>query len=299
MTLSSTTRKAWVALLGGALLLGFAAVFVRWSQAAGPLAIGFYRMSFALGPVALLAFLAPGARRDSHPQASRGRLWAMLGGFCFTLDLALWNTALRYTSAASATLLVGMAPLWVSLATVLFLKARMPRRAWVGLGLALLGAAALALAKGARLGANVGELMALLASLGYGAYTVSLTQARRSLDARRALFFVVLTSSVGFGVLGLLRGESFGGFPTATWLSLLALGLLVQVGAWWLISWGLGHLPAASGSLGLLLQQVATVFLGWTLLGERLLGAQALGVVAILLGIALAISAPPVPMTRR
>lgn len=284
---------AWTALLSGALLLGFAAIFVRWSQAAGPMATGFYRMAFALGPVAWLAFAAPGASPGSASGA--GVRWALLGGLCFTFDLALWNTALRWTTAASATLLVGLAPLWVSLATVFFLNSRLRPRAWAGLGFALAGAACLGLAKGARPGANLGEGLALLASLGYGAYTLCLGRARLSLDARRALFFVVLASTVAFGALALMRGEALIGFPAATWVALAGLGLLVQVLAWWLIAWGLGHLPTASGSLGLLLQQAATVLLGWTLLGERPGGLQALGILGILLGIGLAASAPSLP----
>lgn len=292
------TGPAWFALLSGALLLGFAAVFVRWAQAAGPMATGFYRMALALGPVAFLAFAAPGASPAPGRPGARGMRWAVLGGLCFTFDLALWNTAIRHTSAASATLLVGLAPLWVAVATVIFLKTRLRLRAWVGLGFALAGAACLGLAKGARPGASQGELMALLASLGYGAYTLSLARARESLDARRALFFVVLSSALVFGVLALIRGEALGGFPPHTWLALTGLGLVVQVLAWWLIAWGLGHLPAASGSLGLLLQQVATVFLGWGLLGERPGGLQGLGILAILVGIGLAVSSPPVPRRR-
>lgn len=298
MRVARGTGPAWFALLSGALLLGFAAVFVRWSQAAGPMATGFYRMALALGPVAFLAFVAPGASPAPGQSGVRGQRWAVLGGLCFTFDLALWNTAIRYTSAASATLLVGLAPLWVAVATVVFMKARLRRQAWIGLAFALAGAACLGLAKGARPGTSQGELMALFASLGYGAYTLSLARARESLDARRALFFVVLSSALAFGALALVRGEVLTGFPLKTWMALAGLGLVVQVLAWWLIAWGLGHLPAASGSLGLLLQQVATVFLGWGLLGERPGGLQGLGILAILVGIGLAVGSPPLPRRR-
>ena len=104
-------RKGLPALLLGAALLGFAAIFVRWAVGVSPLTVGFYRMIFALPPVLLLAL------REGPPPAgsAKGFGWAFLGGLCFTADLWLWHQALHWTTAASATLLVGLAPLWVTL----------------------------------------------------------------------------------------------------------------------------------------------------------------------------------------
>jgi len=140
--------RALISLLCGASLLGFSAIFVKWAVPASPVVIGFYRMLFALPPVLLLG------RRQLFV-ARPGVPWAILGGLCFAGDLSLWHTALRWTSAASATLFVGLAPLWVSLVMVVFLGSRLRRRAWLGLLLALAGATVLALAPGATLAHNV------------------------------------------------------------------------------------------------------------------------------------------------
>ena len=63
--------------------------------------------------------------------------------------------------------------------------------------------------------------------------------------------------------------------------------------AWWLISWGLGHVGANLGSIGLMVQPVATVGLGWVLLGEPVKPVQGLGALFILAGIALSAFTPP------
>jgi drug/metabolite transporter (DMT)-like permease len=285
-------RSGLPLLLLGAGLLGFSAIFVKWSAPASPVVIGFYRMLFALPVVGSL--MVAGTSGD-HPRMDwRGVPWAVLAGLCFAGDLSLWHTALRWTSAASATLLVGLSPLWVSLVMVLFLGARLRKRAWLGLSLALAGALILALAKGARLAGNFGELLGGLASLCYAGYTLALGRARRHLGANQTLFWVVLTCLCFFGLTGLLRGDSFGaGFPGRVWWSLLGLGLLVQVTGWWLIAKGFGSVPTNVGSVGLLMQQVATVVLGWVLLQEGLAPAQALGTALILLGIALSSTSPP------
>lgn len=296
-------RRAFLAVLAGALLLGFSAIFVRWAQEAEPAAIGFYRMAIALPLTLLLAWrtqdpgpappaeVHPGSAGGPHPV--RGALWATLGGLLFTTDLFLWQTAIRHTSAANATLLIGLAPLWVALFSVAFLRTRLRAGAWMGFALALAGAAILGLAKGARPGSGYGEMLSALASFCYGGYTLCLGLARRDLSGPWAMTWVSFACIAGFALLALLSGAPLTGFSPQTWAALAGLGLVVQVAAWWFISWGLGHVPTSLGALGLLLQQVATVGLAWLLLGERPLGLQAAGIVLVIAGIGLSTVFPP------
>jgi drug/metabolite transporter (DMT)-like permease len=275
------------ALLTGAALLGFAAMLVRWSAPAGPLVIGFYRMAFALPLVAWMGW------RTRRPGQGAARGWALLAGLCFIADLWLWHTSLDYTSAANSTLLVGLAPLWVAAISVLWLGTRLRRRFWLGLAFALAGGLVLGLAKGARWGTGRGELLAALASLAYACFTLALGKARRGLAAPEALAWVVLCCAAGFALLAGARGEAFHGFPSHAWLSLAALGLVVQVAAWWLITWGLGHVPTNLGAVTLMVQPVATVGLGWVLLGEAVRPLQGAGILLVLAGIALSAFSPP------
>jgi len=271
----------------GASLLGFAAMLVRWAAPAGPLAVGFYRMAFALP---LVAWLARGTGRAA---TGRARIWALVAGVCFVLDLWMWHSALHYTNAANATLLVTLAPIWVAVVSVLWLGARLRRRFWAGVLLALGGALVLGLAKGARWGTGLGELLGALASLAYGAFTLALGRARQELSAPEALFWVVLCCTALFGLLGWAQGEAFAGYPARAWWALLGLGVGVQVLAWWLITWGMGHVPTNLGAMGLMTQPVATVILGWLLLSETVRPVQGLGTVLVLAGVALCAFSPP------
>ena len=54
----------------------------------------------------------------------------------------------------------------------------------------------------------------------------------------------------------------------------------------------MGHITSALSSIGLLIQPLATIVIGWWLLGESLKPLHALGAVFILLGIALGSRAP-------
>jgi drug/metabolite transporter (DMT)-like permease len=292
--MNRTRAEGLWALLLGAGLLGFAAIFVRWSAPASPLVIGFYRMLFALPGVLLLA----ASERNAPPSSGRALAWAIAAGICFTGDLWLWHLSLNYTSVANSTLLVGLSPLWVAIASVALFGARLRRRSWAGLALALAGALVLGLAKGARWGTGLGELLGAIASFAYAFFTLALARARMGMSARRVLAWVSVTCLAGLGLLAAAQGDAFGPFPERAWGSLLSLGLVVQVLAWWLISWGLGHVDANLGSIGLLVQPVATVGLGWLLLGEHVKPVQGLGALLILAGIALSAFTPPIGANR-
>ena len=69
---------------------------------------------------------------------------------------------------------------------------------------------------------------------------------------------------------------------------LLALALVSHAAGQSLIAFALAHLPAALGSLSLLIQPVAAAGLAWVLLAEALGWLQALGGAIVLAGILIA-----------
>lgn len=279
--------RGLAAVLIGATLLGLAAPFVKWAAAGGAsdLAIGFFRMLFGLPGAIWLASQAAPSEGDTR----RGRMWAMAAGAAFFADLWGWHLSMRYTTAANATLLAGgLAPVWVTLFSALALGLRPGWLGWIGQALGLGGALLLALAKGARVGSGMGEALAVLTSVFYGAFTLLMARARRDLDARRTLAWMVASCLACFLAAALLRGEAFRGFTPQAWMSLVGLGLIIQLLAWWLNSWGLGHIEASLGAIALQMQQVATLFLGWILLREPLRPLGLVGASCILAGIVMA-----------
>lgn len=288
--MSKADPRGLAAVLLGATVLGFAAIFVKWSAAGGAtaLTIGFYRMLFALPGTFLMA------RATGEVAGNRtGRRWALLAGALFFGDLWLWHLAMHHTSAANATLLVGgLSPIWVALFSFAFLHLRYGWLGWAGQIVGLGGALVLALAKGARMGDGQGEALAVAASLCYAAFTLTLGRARQTLQATQALFWLSLACLVCFGLAAAAEGHPFRGYTSAGWLSLVGLGLVVQVVAWWLNTWGLGHVDPALGAIGLQGQQVATIFLAWGLLHEPLRPLGFLGGAAIVAGIIMVATSP-------
>jgi len=102
-----------------------------------------------------------------------------------------------------------------------------------------------------------------------------------------ALKWSTFGSAIFMFIVALLRGAPLINFQQETWLSLLGLGVVIQSLAWFIISSSLKHLHATVGSLGLLAQQLATVVLGWIILGEKLGKAQLLGCLIMIVGMGL------------
>ena len=75
------------------------------------------------------------------------------------------------------------------------------------------------------------------------------------------------------------------GFSTRTWLALLGLGLISQLGAYLGLAYALGHLPATVTSVGLLAQVPLTALLAVPLLGEPLTAPYLIGGALVLTGI--------------
>ncbi len=288
--MSERHSKGLSAVLAGATILGLAALFVKWSAqgGAGDFTIGFYRMLIALPGAWWLA-----QREAEGPDHGAGRLWAMAAGAAFFLDLWGWHLAMRHTSAANATLLVGgLSPIWVALYSMVALRLRYGWMGWTGQAVGLGGALVLALARGARVGTGKGEAIAVLASFFYALFTLLLGRARRDLKAPQALFWMSLGCLCCFFVAALVHGDPFRGFTTSAWMSLVGLGLVVQLLAWWLNAWGLGHVETSLGAIGLQMQQVATLFLAWAFLHEPLKPLGLLGALLIISGIVLVASSP-------
>jgi drug/metabolite transporter (DMT)-like permease len=171
--------------------------------------------------------------------------------------------------------------------SVTFGRTRYGLTGWLGQLLGITGALLLALARGARVADGQGEILAIVASVCYAAFSLTITVSRRTLSAILALFWMSLGSFGSFLLQELYLREPLGGYTPLAWFGLVGLGVLIQLLAWWLINSGLGQVPVALGALALGFQQVATPFLAAWLLGEVLRPLGLLGGTAIFAGILL------------
>jgi drug/metabolite transporter (DMT)-like permease len=128
----------YLALGAGVLGLGFAAIFVRWAGAPGPVA-SFYRLAITVTLLTLPFFRRVKAKgKGGVPTA--GLQLAVLGGLFFAGDLAFWASGVVLSGATSPTLLLNTAPIWVGLGALVLFHERLNATFWIGLVVAMSGA---------------------------------------------------------------------------------------------------------------------------------------------------------------
>ena len=280
----SKRLPAYLALLGGIVCIAWSAIFVRWTDIPGP-ASAFYRMLIP-AIVLLPSYLFD---RRSEPLSLRNIGIIAFGGLFFAFDLALYNTSILQTSAANATLLGNNSPIFVGLLTWLVFRRRPARSFWLGLLLAIVGAI---LILGADLSHHtqigLGDLMALAASACFAVYLMVTERIRSSIGTLAFLRLAMISSTVALFLMNLAMGISLAVPHGRTLWSVLALGLVSQLGGYLFLTYALGHLPATITSISLLTQGPLTAGMAAVLLGEPLSLTQILGGILVLVGVALA-----------
>ncbi|MGE5124241.1 MAG: DMT family transporter [Acidobacteriaceae bacterium] len=273
----------YLALLSGIICLSFSAMFGKWANAPGPV-IGFYRIGLAT--LALLPIFLHRQRKYHVRLPIAVLLFPILGGIFTALDHGTWNSSLRYTSAANATLLGNTAPLWVAIFSWLIFRQRLRGLFWLGLAFALGGAFTV-------LGSDfvrhptigLGDLLAMAAGVFYAGYFVVTERGRQKLDTLTYVWLVDVVATFSLLLITWGMKMPLTGYPTQSYLAFLGAALVSQVGGYLSIGYALGHLPASVVSPTLIGQPVVTAILAIPLLGEGLRSEQWLGGLVVLLGI--------------
>lgn len=273
--------QALAVLVAGAAIIGLAPILVRLADA-GPAAVGFWRVAFAMPLLGLMALRTDGG-------VGRPNRFALLAGLAFACDLGFWHYSIHFTSVANATVLTNLTPVVVTAAAWIFLKQRPAKLFVAAVTLAVAGAWLMAVGRGAHApGANppLGDTLALTTALWYALYFLAISAARRSVGAARVMFWSSAASAPLLLVAAVLMGENVLPLTLGGWGAVLGLGVM-HVAGQGSIAWALGRLPAATASAVVLIQPVVAALLGWLLFSEALGPLQALGGAVALFGVVL------------
>jgi drug/metabolite transporter (DMT)-like permease len=267
--------------------MGISPIFVRFAEI-GPFTSAFWRVALALPALWLWAQWEGRPADHARPDAA-ARFSVVMAGLLFAGDLSFWHLAIMNTSVANATFLATLAPVWVVLGSGLFLGEKVAGPVFFGLALCLIGAAALiGQTWSMSPGRLDGDLYSIAASFFFGAYFLAVRRARRFYGSGRALFLSSIVTALVLLVEAVLVEDRMWPLALSGVAALLAMALVSHAGGQGLLSFALGHLPAAFSALVIFLEAIAAAGFGWLILGESLGPVQALGAAAIFAGIAVA-----------
>ncbi|HEY6913582.1 MAG TPA: DMT family transporter, partial [Paludibacter sp.] len=167
----------YLLLLFGVLCISWSAILVKLADVSG-FGSGFYRLFFGtLGIIPVWLYF-------KKPITDlRGIKVAIICGVLFACDIALWNTSIMLSKASISTLLANLAPVWVGIGALLFMKEKPNRIFWIGTAISIFGVTIIiGLNQILEANLNLGNGLAIVASMFYGAYLITVRKGRNTLD---------------------------------------------------------------------------------------------------------------------
>lgn len=300
--IQQTKFLPFIVLLVGILCVSTASIFIRFAQnEASSFVIAAFRMAVStivLAPWAFIKF-----RGEFKRLSKKEWILALLAGAFLACHFAAWITSLEMTSVSSSVVLVTTTPLWVTLASPLVLKERVPPITFVGLGLALAGSVVIGLGtmcefvEGGLIcsGASqinrdviLGNLLALFGALTAAGYMLVGRFLRKTVSLIPYLFLVYGFSAIILIALVLLQGYDVSGYGEETYLWLILLAFVPQLLGHSAFNWSLKHLSASLVSITLLGEPIGSTILAMIFLKENPAVFEISGGVLILSGIVIA-----------
>lgn len=270
--------------------------------AAPALALAFWRNLLAAGVLAPAAVVRRGPELRALVRGGKRREggYSLLAGAALAVHFGAWMPSAKLTSVATATALVCTQPVWQGLIATRQGK-RLPRTTWVGIGMAVAGAA---LATGADIGVSgkaiLGDLLALVGAVAAAVYTALGERARTGLST--TTYTLVCYTMCAVGLLGvcLIGQVRLVGFDATTWLVVLGLVIGPQLLGHSMLNFALHKISATTVSILVLLEVPGSALIAWVWLDQlpplpSLPGLSLLmaGVAVVLLGGARTRSIPP------
>ena len=247
-------RKAHIYVLGGAICISFASLFVK-EAAMEPAMVAFYRLLF--GGLSLLGVAVLRGERWI-PSRSMLRVLVVVA-FCFSSDLIAWHECIVRLGPGLATILVNFQVFFLALWGAFVLGEKLSLGHKLAIPLAIAGLMLLLEVNPAKLPPHIfaGLVFGLVAALFYSAYILTLRQSQsmeEKLPATANMAIVSLFSMLLVGTYCFVRGDSFV-IPDARSFGLLVfLGVGCQALGWVLLSTGLPKMPASRAGLVMLIQ---------------------------------------------
>ena len=266
-----------------------AAIFIRLADTE-PLTFAAYRLSLGAALVAVPTLLRSRPQLRALRRADMPLL--VLSAFFLAAHFVLWITSLSLTSVASSVLLVTTTPVFVALASHLWLRQRIGRLTAAAVALTMAGGAVLA--AGGWAGEDrrlLGDGLALLAAVAVAGYILAGQRARTRIANMPYVTVVYTVTAVVLLAAAVGTGAPMLGLPAKTYFWIAASALLPQAIGHTLLNWALGHASATSVAMAVRAEPLIATLLAIVVLGEMPPWTVLPGGALVLAGVYLAIRA--------
>ena len=273
----------------GIVAISFGSIFARYAQGAGApsLTIAALRLTFAA--ILILPFAWWRCRDEIKALRLPELLIGLLSGLFLGAHFATWITSLQYTSVASSVVLVTLSPLFVALASTLFLREKLSRLALAGVLIAVVGGVVISLGdvRQTNTGSDPasGNLLALLGAVCIAPYFLIGRRLRQKLSLLAYISLVYTAAAAVLLVAVCLTQTALIGLEPQAYIWMALLALVPQLIGHTSFNWSLGHLPATYATIPVLGEPIGSTLLAVLLLGEGITPLKVLSGLLVLAGI--------------
>lgn len=220
----------------------FSSIFVKLTSAP-PMAIGFYRLTFALPIFAVMTLTK--YKAEVMSLTKKQLAGCALAGIFLAGHFFSWFTGVGHTSVASATVLAMTDPFMILIISVFIFKEKTNKKAVAGVIVAFIGSVIIS-GSDYSISADVlfGDVMCLFAALFIGLYFIVGNKFRKGMNAAVYVFFVFLFCWITFAIGMLVTGTPFTGYSTNDMFWIFVMAMVCQIGAHAVFNWCLGYTSA-------------------------------------------------------
>ena len=281
--LPQPSYRASVLLPIGLAAISSASILIKVCEAP-PLVIAAYRLTLAT--VVLLLFSLPRTLRELRHLDRREIRLSILAGFFLCFHFAFWVTSLKYTSVASSVIFAATNPIFVALASMLFLQETPSATLLLSILVAMVGSVFIGWGDWDRgIQSLTGDLLALLGAVMATGYLLVGRRVRQKMELTAYITLVYGIAALLLILLALVRGEVFFDYPPRTYFLFILLAFVPQLIGHTTLNWALKFFSAAFVAVFILGEPIGATILAYFTLGEPVSRSLLLGGTLVLLGI--------------
>ncbi|MFJ5564934.1 DMT family transporter [Lysinibacillus xylanilyticus] len=269
----------------GVISVSLSAIFVKLANAEAGV-IAFYRMLFSVLIMAPLFFWK--YTNEIKELRIRDWLFSSVAGIFLAFHFILWFESLNYTSVASSTVLVTLQPLFAFVGTYFFFKENITLKTIFAGVIAIVGSILISWGDFKLSGtAFYGDMLALVACVLVTAYFLFGQDVRKRLSLVTYTMVVYAVSTITLFIYVLIKGESFGPYPTMDWIWFILLAIVPNLLGHTLFNWSIKYVSTNVVSIAILFEPIGAAILALLIFKEYLIATQIIGGFIVIVGILL------------
>ena len=176
----------------GVIGIGLSSIFVRLSEAPSAVTAA-WRLLWTVGLMSPVVLGKVSVRQEIIRGKKKQISLSILSGVFLAIHFVTWFESLKHTSVASSTTIVCTEVIWVSLGYCLFLKGKLRSKAVAAIAVTFLGSVMIALADSGSGAHLYGDVLALVAAVAVGIYTLIGGQVRKNMSTSAYTYIVYLS----------------------------------------------------------------------------------------------------------